>query len=392
MSTIQIEPTLDFYGLGELFSPDHREVIQSIQKFCTEQLKPLISDCYEEARFPTEIIPTFGQLGLLGPSVKGDGLMGSDAITYGLMMRELERVDSAFRSFASVQGSLVMHPIARYGSEEQKKKWLLPLSRGEKIGCFALTEPDGGSDPAAMKTKAKDCGDHYLINGSKMWITNGSIAHLAIIWAELQGKVRGFLVELPTEGVRITTMKQKLSLRASITSELSFHNVKIKKDQLLPEARSIGAALACLNEARFGIAFGVLGAAEECFQTALQFAKTRVLFGKPLAAKQLVQNKLAHMSTEITKAQLLAQRLAQLKDLQKLEPAQVSMAKRSNVAMALETARICRDILGANGIMGEYPVMRHLCNLETVFTYEGTHDIHGLILGQAITGVSGFGS
>ncbi len=338
-----------------------------------------------------ELIQPLASLGVFSATLPEKyGCAGMNNVMYGLMMQELERGDSGVRSFASVQSGLVMYPIFRYGSEEQRMFWLPKLAKAEKIGCFGLTEPDHGSDPGGMKTKAVKNGDSYILNGAKMWITNGTIADVAVVWAKLDGEIQGFLVEKETAGFTAPEMKGKLSLRASVTSELIFQDCRIPAENLLPDALGLKAPLSCLTQARYGIAWGAVGAAMACFDTALQYTKTRKQFNKPLASFQLIQEKLVFMLTEITKAQLLNIQLGRLKDAKKIKFSQVSLAKRNNVDMALTTARLARDILGANGIIDVYPVMRHMNNLESVKTYEGTHDIHTLILWQEITGIPAF--
>jgi glutaryl-CoA dehydrogenase len=389
-SQLPISPVPDFFVFSELLNEEQRLVEKSVREFIQKDVDPLIQKAYRDETFPTQIIPQLGEMGLLGSNLTGYGLPGMDNISYGLIMRELERCDSGLRSFASVQGALVMYPIHAFGSEAQKQQWLPKLATGEAIGCFGLTEADGGSDPGAMKTRAEDKGDHWLINGSKMWITNGNLAQVAVVWAKTKDGVRGFLVPTSTPGFTVKKMTGKLSLRASITSELYFHDVKVPKDALLPKTEGLKNALMCLSQARYGIAWGVLGAAESCFNEARGYVSDRMLFGKPLAARQLVQRKLALMCTEITKGQLLALRLGQLKNAGKIHFGQISMAKQNNVEIALNCARIARDLLGGNGIMDEYRSMRHMCNLETVFTYEGTNDIHLLIVGKEITGIAAF--
>lgn len=387
----EVFPVLDFFDFESMLGADQRLVASSLRAYLSAEVEGLIADHYEREEFPRSVVPRFGEFGVLGANLSGYGLPGMDHISYGLIMRELERCDSGLRSFASVQGALVMYPIHAYGSEEQKEEWLPKLGSGEAIGCFGLTEADGGSDPAAMKTRVEDKGDHYLLNGSKMWITNGNIADVAVVWAKLDQVVKGFVVPLGTKGVTAKRMKGKMSLRASVTSELYFDAVKLPKSALLPKSEGLKSALACLSQARYGIAWGAIGAAESCFAEALGYVKDRILFGKPLASFQLVQKKLATIATEITNAQLMAFRLGTLKNEGKLHFAQISMAKQKNVEMALETARVCRDILGANGIMLEYKTMRHMNNLESVFTYEGTNDIHSLIVGAHLTGIPAFG-
>ncbi len=383
-------PFPDFYAIDELLSEEQKLVALTLRSFLAKEAEPLIPACFEKEEFPTSLIPQLGALGVLGANLDGYGLPGMDNVAYGLVMKELERCDSGLRSFASVQGALVMYPIHAFGSEEQKQEWLPKLGRGEAIGCFGLTEADGGSDPSAMKTKAEDKGDHWLLSGSKMWITNGNLAQLAVVWAKTEAGIRGFLVPTGLPGVTVKKMRGKLSLRASVTSELYFDRVKLPKSAQLPQADGLKAALACLTQARYGIAWGALGAAESCFDEVVTYTGDRILFNKPLSSFQLVQKKLATIATEITQGQLLALRLGQLKDQGKMHFAQVSMAKQANVEMALSYARICRDMLGANGIMLEYKTMRHMCNLESVFTYEGTNDIHSLIVGQQITGIPAY--
>ncbi|MBC7660038.1 MAG: acyl-CoA dehydrogenase family protein [Chitinophagaceae bacterium] len=386
----QIIPSLDFFDFERMLTPEQRLGAETLRDFLKRSVEPRIPGCFEAEEFPIECVPELGKLGILGAHLQGYGLPGLDPIAYGLLMRELERCDSGLRSFGSVQGSLVMYPIHAFGSEAQKEEWLPKLGKGEAIGCFGLTEADGGSDPSAMKTRAEDKGDHWLLNGSKMWITSGSLAQVGVIWAKTSDGIRGFVVPMDQKGIEKRRMKGKMSLRASVTSELYFTDVKLPKDALLPGTEGLKSALACLSEARYGIAWGVLGAAESCFSEALAYVKDRILFNKPLASFQLVQKKLATMATEITQAQLLAWRLGSLKGEKHHHFAQVSMAKQANVAMALRTARECRDILGANGIMLEYKSMRHMCNLESVSTYEGTSDIHSLIVGAYLTGIPAF--
>jgi len=389
-SAPQTSPFPDFYNTNELLTEEQRLVTNSVRDFVAKKVEPLIQKAYLAEEFPTHLIPELGELGVLGANLTGYGLPGMDHISYGLVMKELERCDSGLRSFASVQGALVMYPIHAFGSEEQKQEWLPKLGSGKAVGCFGLTEADGGSDPGAMKTRAEDKGDHWLLNGSKMWITNGNLAQVAVVWAQTNQGIRGFVVPTATKGFEARKMTGKLSLRASVTSELYFDNVKLPKSALLPKSEGLKSALACLTQARYGIAWGVLGAAEACFDEAVAYTKDRILFGKPLATKQLIQRKLALMCTQITQGQLLALRLGQLKNEGKMNFAHVSMAKQNNVELALNTARTCRDILGGNGIMVEYKSMRHMCNLETVYTYEGTNDVHLLIVGSQITGEPAF--
>ncbi len=386
----QVSPLLDIFGIQQNLNAEQCMVQETVRNFVLKEAVPCIREAYRTEEFPMQLVPKMGALGVFGATLRGYGLPGIDAISYGLMMRELERGDSSLRSFASVQGALVMYPIHAFGSEEQKVTWLPKLGTGENIGCFGLTESEGGSDPASMKTFSENCGDHWVLRGTKTWITNGDIAKVAVIWAKTENGIRGFLVPANTTGFSGTRIRGKLSLRASITSELTFDNVKLPLNAILPGTDGLKSALKCLNQARYSIAWGALGAAESCYQEALSFAKIRVVFGKPIAQFQLVQRKLALMATEITKGQLLAYRLGQLKNQGTLHHSQVSLAKRANVEMALCVARTAREILGANGIMDEYQSMRHLCNLESVFTYEGTNDVHLLVLGEELTGYSAF--
>lgn len=383
-------PYPDFYNIESMFTQDQKMVQESVREFIKNEALDKVSKHYREEEFPVSLIPQLGELGLLGANLQGYGLPGMDQVSYGLIMKELERCDSGLRSFASVQGALVMYPIHAFGSEEQKNEWLPKLGSGEKVGCFGLTESEGGSDPAAMKTKATHKGDHWELNGSKMWITNGNLADVAVIWAKTDQGVRGFVVPTDLPGFKAVKMTGKLSLRASVTSELYFDKVKLPLSAMLPKSEGLKSALSCLTQARYGIAWGVLGAAESCFDEVVSYVKERILFGKSLGTKQLVQRKLAIMLSRITQGQLLAMQLGQLKERGKMHFTQVSMAKQNNCEMALEVARTCRDILGGNGIMDEYQTMRHMCNLETVITYEGTNDIHLLILGSQITGSTAF--
>jgi glutaryl-CoA dehydrogenase len=382
----------DYYNLDELLSDEQKLVRDAARKWVKREVTPIIEESAQTATFPKQILGGLAEIGAFGPYIpKNYGGAGLDQISYGLIMQELERGDSGIRSTASVQSSLVMYPIFKYGSEEQKQKYLPKLARGEYIGCFGLTEPNHGSNPAGLETKFQDLGDYYLLNGSKLWISNAPFADIAIVWAKDENnRVHGLIVERGIEGFSTPETHHKWSLRTSATGELIFDNVKVPKENILPKKNGVGAALGCLDSARFGIAWGAIGAAMDCYDTALRYAKERIQFGKPIAAFQLQQKKLAEMITEITKAQLLAWRLGVLRDQNKATSAQISMAKRNNVDMALKIARESRQILGAMGISGEYSIMRHMMNLESVITYEGTHDIHLLITGMDITGENAF--
>jgi glutaryl-CoA dehydrogenase len=383
---------VDYYGIEELLGEEERMVRDAIRDWVEAEFLPLVTEHHRAGTFPVELIPKLGELGVFGATLEGYGCAGLNNVAYGLIMQELERGDSGLRSCASVQSALVMYPIHAYGSEAQKERWLPALARGEAIGCFGLTEPDHGSDPGGMKTRARRDGRHDVLNGTKLWITNGSIADVAVVWAkDDDGEIAGFLVERGTPGYSTLDIHGKFSMRASITSELSFQDCRIPAENRLPGVKGLKGPLACLSQARYGIAWGAVGAAMACYDWALQYAQQRVQFGKPIASFQLVQQKLVWMITEITKAQLLVHRLGRLKDEGRVRPQQVSMAKMSNVQMALDTARLARDILGAAGIVDEHPVIRHMLNLETVNTYEGTHDIHTLIIGRDITGLDAFG-
>jgi glutaryl-CoA dehydrogenase len=386
----QVPPATDLYNVDHLFSEEERLVRDTVRKFVQERVLPIIGDHFEAGTFPRELIPGVAELGLLGMHLDGYGCAGLNAVCYGLACQELEAGDSGLRSFVSVQGSLVMFPIFSFGSEEQKQRWLPRMARGEVIGCFGLTEPDSGSDPASMRTNARRDGNAYVLNGTKMWITNGSIADIAVVWAKTEEGVRGFIMERGTPGFTTSDVHHKLSLRASVTSELHFEDCRVPAENMLPNVRGMRGPLSCLNEARYGIAWGAIGAARACYEVALNYAKSRIQFNRPIASFQLVQQKLAIMATELVKAQLLALQLGRLKDEGLLHPVQISIAKRNNVREALKTAREARTILGANGITLEYPISRHSNNLESVFTYEGTDDIHTLIIGQAITGHNAF--
>lgn len=381
----------DFFEIARHLSREERAVRDEVRAFVDSRVTPRIAGHWEAGTFPVELVQELASLGLLGCSLHGYGCAGLSDVGYGLAMQELERGDSGLRSFASVQGSLVMHPILAFGSEEQRQRYLPEMASGRIVGCFALTEPDFGSNPSAMRTVAVDDGDAYVLRGVKRWITNGHIAHVALVWAKLDGDVRGFLVPSERPGFEARPMERKISLRASITSEIVLDDVRVPKEAILPGVRGMKGPLSCLNAARFGIGWGVIGAAMACFECAADYAKHRVQFaGRPIAAHQLVQAKLAEMLTQITTMQLLAMEAARLKQEGKLTHVQVSLLKRHNVRAALDVARSCRDMLGANGIVLDYPVMRHMCNLETVSTYEGTHDIHTLILGQEVTGIAAF--
>ncbi len=385
---------VDFLEFDSLLTDQELMVRDTARRFVEESLIPIIEECNRQGRFPSELIAPMGAMGYYGPTLHDYGCAGMSYVEYGLITQELERGDSGLRSFASVQSSLVMYPIHTFGSEEQKQQWLPAMARGEKVGCFGLSEPGAGSNPDIMRTRAVAEGGEYVLNGEKMWITSGSIADVAVIWAKSEehgGKVRGFLVERDRPGFTARDLHGKWSMRASVTSSLSLEDVRIPKQNMLPKTTGLKSALMCLDQARLGIAWGVIGPAMTCYDTALQYAKLRKQFrGQPIASHQLVQEKLVWMITEISKAQLLALHVARLKDQEKALPVHVSMAKRNNVWMALECARMARDILGANGISDDYPVFRHMANLEAVKTYEGTHDIHTLILGSAITGLDAF--
>lgn len=382
----------DYYLMDELLTEEHKLIRETVRSWVKKELSPIIEDYAQQAKFPKQLIPGLAEIGAFGPYIPTEyGGQGLDQISYGIIMQELERGDSGIRSTASVQSSLVMYPIYTYGTEEQRRKYLPKLATGEWIGSFGLTEPNHGSDPGSMITHIKDMGDHYVLNGSKMWISNAPICDIAVVWAKDEtGTIRGLIVERGMEGFTTPETHGKWSLRASATGELVFDNVKVPKENVFPEIRGLKGPLSCLNSARYGIAWGAIGAALDCYDTALRYAKERIQFGKPIASFQLQQKKLAEMITEITKAQLLTWRLGVLKNENRATPAQISMAKRNNVAMALNIAREARQILGGMGITGEYSIMRHSMNLESVVTYEGTHDIHLLITGMDITGISAF--
>jgi len=383
---------VDFMEIDSLFSEQELLVRQTAREFVEKEVVPIIDAHNREGRFPAQLVAKIGELGFLGANLRGYGCAEMSNVEYGLIMQELERGDSGLRSFASVQGSLVMYPIATFGSEEQKQKWLPRLQSGQAIGCFGLTEPDFGSNPAGMRTRAARDGPHFILNGEKTWITSGSIADVALVWARTDdGVIRGFLVEKSTPGFAARDIKGKFSLRASVTSSLTLADARVPGENMLPGATGLKAALRCLNQARYGIGWGALGAAMACYDTALRYAQGRTQFdNRPIAGHQLVQQKLVWMITEITKGQLLALQVGRLKDAGRADHSHISMLKRNNVDIALETARMARDILGANGVADEYPVFRHMCNLESVRTYEGTHDIHTLIIGEKVTGLSAF--
>ena len=382
----------DYYQVDELLSEEHKLVRDSVREWVKKEVSPIVEDYCQRAEFPRQWIKGLGEIGAFGPYIPAEyGGGGMDQIAYGLIMMELERGDSGLRSTASVQSSLVMYPIFTYGSEEQKRKYLPKLATGEMMGCFGLTEPDHGSNPAGMITNIKDKGDHYLLNGAKMWISNAPFADIAVVWAkDEEGVIRGLIVERGMAGFSTPETHGKWSLRASATGELVFDNVKVPKENLLPNVKGLKGPLGCLNSARYGIAWGAIGAALDCYDSALRYSKERIQFGRPIGGFQLTQKKLAEMITEITKAQLLCWRLGVLKNENRARPQQISMAKRNNVNMALQIAREARQIHGGMGITGEYPIMRHMMNLESVITYEGTHDIHLLITGYDVTGINAF--
>jgi glutaryl-CoA dehydrogenase len=381
---------LDYYALDELYTDEERMARDTVRDFVTAEIMPTIGRHFSDGTFPRELLPAFGKLGLLGPSLTGYGCPGMSATAYGLICQELERGDTGIRSFCSVQGSLVMYPIWKFGTEEQKQRWLPGMAAGTLIGCFGLTEPDFGSNPSGMLTSAKKTSAGYVLSGTKRWITNGSIADVALVWAKLDGKVRGFLVPTSSPGFSARDIHGKWSLRASVTSELVLEDCEVGEDALLPGVSGLKGPLSCLTQARFGICYGAVGSMLACYDEALGYAQDRVQFSRPIAGYQLVQGKLADMVNEITKAQLLCWRLGRLKESGKLRPQQVSLAKRNNVAAARDVARDARDILGANGVTDEYQCGRHMLNLESVYTYEGTHDIHTLIIGQDVTGLAAF--
>ncbi len=382
---------VDYYNIDSLLSEEEILIRNTVRGFVDDNVVPVIEKNYEAGTFPKDLVPQMAELGLFGATLPAKyGCAETNNVAYGLMNQELERGDSGIRSFASVQSGLVMYPIYTFGSEEQKDHWLPKLAAGKMIGCFGLTEPDFGSNPGGMVTRAEKKNGGYVLNGAKMWITNGTIADVAVVWAKLDGEIKGFLVEKGTKGFTAPEMKGKHSLRASVTSELVFQDCFISEKNILPKSGGLKSPLMCLSQARYGIAWGAIGAAMACYESALNYAKSRIQFGKPIAAFQMTQEKLTHMVTEITKAQLMCLQLGRLKDKGTAKFTQISMAKRNNVYHALEIARMAREILGANGILNEYPVMRHSANLESVKTYEGTHEMHTLIIGEDITGIAAF--
>jgi glutaryl-CoA dehydrogenase len=385
----EIRP-LDFLGIDDLLDDEERMIRDTVRAFVSDQVLPSIGDWFEEARIPLELAPALGKIGVLGMHLDGYGCAGASATAYGLACLELEAGDSGLRSLVSVQGSLAMYAIHRWGSEEQKQEWLPRMAAGEALGCFGLTEPDAGSDPGAMRTRARRDGDDWILHGTKMWITNGSASEVAVVWARTDDGIRGFLVPRGTKGFTSQDIHKKLSLRASVTSELLLDDVRLPASAMLPEATSLRGPLSCLNEARYGIVWGAIGAARACYEAALAYAKDRMAFGRPIAATQIQQQKLAFMALEVNRGALLALHLGRMKDEHRLRPEHVSMGKLGNVNAALEVARSARQVLGANGITLEYPVIRHMNNLESVVTYEGTADVHALVVGHAITGINAF--
>ncbi len=384
-------PGVDYLEIEALLSDEERLTRDTVRAFVDDLVKPIIEECHRDGRTPLELVPKIGELGLFGSTIDEYGLPGLGNIGYGLIMQELERGDSGLRSFVSVQSSLVMYPIYTFGSKAQRDRWIPALGSGEAIGCFGLTEPDFGSNPGGMRTTARRDGSEWVLNGSKQWITNGTLADVAVVWAKTGDGVRGFLIEKGTPGFTSSNQHGKFSLRASTTSELGFNHCRIPADKILPKTVGLKNALMCLNQARYGIAWGGLGAAMDCYHTALEYSKERIQFsGQPIASHQLVQDKLVWMVTEITKGQLLAYQLGKLKDAGRAKHYHISMGKKNNVWVARECARMAREILGANGIVDDYPVIRHMLNLESVFTYEGTHDIHTLVVGEQITGIPAF--
>jgi glutaryl-CoA dehydrogenase len=382
---------VDFMEIDSLFSDEDKLVRQTVREFVDQEVLPHIEEWNREGKFPMHLVPLMADLGFYGANMEGYGCAGMSNVQYGLIMQELERGDSGLRSFVSVQGALVMYPIHEYGSEEQRERWLPALQQGTAIGCFGLTEPDFGSNPGGMRTRAIKDGDHYILNGEKAWITSGTIGDIAVIWARTDEGIRGFLMEKGTPGYTSKDYKGKWSLRASVTSSLSLQDVRVPASNMLPKAIGLKAALSCLSQARYGIGWGAIGAAMACYNESLEYAKIRKQFdNKPIAAHQMVQAKFADMITEITKAQLLALHVGRLKDQGRAHYSHISMLKRNNVKIALDVARAARDILGANGVADEYPIFRHMCNLESVFTYEGTHNMHTLIIGERVTGIPAY--
>jgi glutaryl-CoA dehydrogenase len=384
-------------AIEHLLSDEERMIRDSVRRFVRERFLPRAGQLFEDEEFPNDLIPQIAEMGLLGASLQGYGCAGMGAVAYGLALSELEYGDSGLRSFASVQGSLCMYPIHKFGSEDQKNKFLPKMARGELIGCFGLTEPDAGSDPGAMKTYARRDGNDWVLNGSKMWITNAPFANLAVVWAKVKEEqvggpdsIRGFIVERDFKGFETPTVHGKMSLRASATGEIVLTDCRVPDANVLPKAKGLGGPLSCLNQARFGIAWASLGAAKACYESTVDYARTRIAFGKPIAAKQLIQAQLVEMASEIVKGEILSYHFARLKEQERLTPQQVSLAKKNNVGWALKIARIARGILGGNGILLEYPAIRHMLNLESVYTYEGTNEVHTLILGRALTGIDAF--
>ncbi len=384
-------PGVDYMEFDALLSEEERLVRDTVRQWVEDKIKPIIEECNREGRFPIELVPEMAEINLFGPTIAEYGLPGLNNVAYGLIMQELERGDSGLRSFASVQSGLVMYPIYAFGSQAQKDKWIPLLGAGKVIGCFGLTEPDFGSNPGGMRTVAKKVGSDWVLNGAKQWITNGTLAEVAVVWAQTEDGVRGFLVERGTPGYTASDQHGKFSLRASVTSELGLHDCRVPGDAMLPGVKGLKGPLSCLTQARYGIAWGALGCAMECYWTALEYAKQRVQFaGQPIASHQLTQEKLAWMISEITKGQFLVLQAGRLKDQNRLKPHHVSMIKRNNVWVARECAKLAREILGANGIVDDYPVIRHMMNIESVYTYEGTHDIHTLVIGEAVTGIPSY--
>ncbi len=397
MSLAEPMPLEALAAIEHLLTDEERMIRDSVRRFVREKFLPRAARLFEEEEFPMDLIPQIAEMGLLGASLEGYGCAGMGAVAYGLALQELEYGDSGLRSFASVQGSLCMYPIHRFGSEEQKERLLPKMARGELIGCFGLTEPDAGSDPGAMKTYAQRDGNEWVLNGSKMWITNAPFAHLAVVWAKVKDKelggaesIRGFIVERDAKGFETPTVHGKMSLRASTTGEIVLTDCRVPDANVLPKAKGLGGPLSCLNQARFGIAWAALGAAKACYESTVQYARTRIVFGKPIASKQLIQAQLVEMASEIVKGEILSYHFARLKEQDKITPQQVSLAKKNNVGWALQVARMARGILGGNGILLEYPAIRHMLNLESVYTYEGTNEVHTLILGRALTGCDAF--